>query len=153
MNWWRKQVIYLPQEPRFQEGSIRDNFLAVKDDLNDNDIRKLLADVGLNEIIDKTVGGLEQVISEAGTSLSLGVRRRLALARALVHGGRLVVLDEPTEGIDADGASSVYSVMNELSSSGRTLIVCSHDKEIVSGAHHTIDLDDGAKAVMRTLKN
>ena len=62
-----------------------------------------MTDVGLEEEIDKSIGGLDQVLNTSGSSLSLGVRRRLALARALINKGRIAILDEPTEGIDAKG--------------------------------------------------
>ena len=151
LDWWRRQIIYLPQEPKFLDGTIRDNFTGFKKDLTAGEIRQLLTDVGLGDLVDKTVGGLDQTINGSGSNISLGVRRRIALARALSYRGQLVVLDEPTEGIDASGASNVYAVMNQLSQEGRTLIVCSHDREILSGAHHFIDLDDGPGAVMKTV--
>ncbi|PPR09046.1 MAG: Toxin RTX-I translocation ATP-binding protein [Alphaproteobacteria bacterium MarineAlpha11_Bin1] len=151
LNWWRKHIVYLPQEPRFIEGTIRENFLASSASLTDDGIRKLLSVVGLEDEIDKTAGGLEQALNSSGSSLSLGVRRRLALARALVNAGKLAVLDEPTEGIDSVGASHVYNVMNNLSGSGRTLIICSHDPEVLSGAHHVLDLNDGTDAIVRSV--
>jgi len=153
LNWWRKEVIYLPQEPRFIEGTIRENFLSRNMSLTDDAIRKLLSDVGLNEEIDKSVGGLAQPLNSYGSSLSLGVRRRLALARAIVNVGKLAVLDEPTEGIDSSGASYVYNVMTKLSGSGTTLIICSHDSEVLSSAHHVLDLNNGAGALMRSITN
>ena len=151
LEWWRKQIIYLPQEPKFLEGSVRENFQAVNDGISDAQIRELLADVGLDDEIDKSVGGLDQVLNTSGSSLSLGVRRRLALARALIHKGKIAILDEPTEGIDAKGASHVYNVMSNLSKEGITLIICSHDNDVLNGAHHVLDLDDGERPTMRTI--
>ena len=151
LEWWRKQIIYLPQEPKFLEGSVRENFQAADDGISDAQIRELLADVGLDEEIDKSVGGLDQVLNTSGSSLSLGVRRRLALARALINKGKIAILDEPTEGIDAKGASHVYNVMSNLSKEGITLIICSHDNDVLNGAHHVLDLDDGERPTMRTV--
>jgi len=151
LEWWRKQIIYLPQEPKFLEGSVRENFQAADDGISDAQIRELLADVGLDEEIDKSVGGLDQILNTSGSSLSLGVRRRLALARALIHKGKIAILDEPTEGIDAKGASHVYNVMSNLSKEGITLIICSHDNDVLNGAHHVLDLDDGERPTMRTV--
>jgi ATP-binding cassette subfamily C protein LapB len=150
--WWWETIIYLPQEPQFLDGSIRDNFLAYKSDLNSSDIRKLLESVGLNNIFDKTVGGLDQLINGGGTHMALGVRRRLALARALAYDGPLVILDEPTEGIDSLSANDVYNIMTDLSHRGKTLIVCSRDREIMRGSHHFIDLDEKPKPIMKTVK-
>ena len=151
LEWWRRQIIYLPQEPKFIEGSIRENFQAFFDEISDVQIRNLLAQVGLDEEIDKSVGGLDQNLNTSGSSLSLGVRRRLALARALTNGGALAILDEPTEGIDANGAAYVYDVMNSLSKAGITLIICSHDNNVLNGAHHVLDLDDTEQPVTRTV--
>ena len=94
---------------------------------------------------------LDQVINSTGSSLSLGVRRRLALARALIIQGKIAILDEPTEGIDAKGAESVYKVMSDLSAAGITLIICSHDSAVLNGAHHVLDLDAGSQSMMRTV--
>ena len=152
LDWWRTQIIYLPQEPGFFDGTIRDNFLAYKNNLNIGEIRKLLASVGLVDLVDKTIGGLDQFINGGGTTISLGVRRRIALARALSYDGQLVVLDEPTEGIDSLGATHVYKIMTELSRRGKTVIVCSHDREIMKGAHHFIDLDEKPSPIMKTIK-
>ncbi len=151
LDWWRKQIIYMPQEPKFLEGTIHDNFTAYKEDLTADEIKTLMADVGLRDLVDKTVGGLDQKINGSGSNISLGVRRRIALARALSHNGQLAILDEPTEGIDASGAYNIYNVMNQLSQDGRSLIVFSHDREILSGAHHFIDLDEGPAAIMKTI--
>ena len=151
LEWWRRQIIYLPQEPKFIQGSIRENFQAFCDEISDSQIRNLLAQVGLDEEIDKSVGGLDQILTTSGSSLSLGVRRRLALARALTNGGKLAILDEPTEGIDASGAAYVYDVMSSLSKAGITLIICSHDNKVLQGAHHFLDLDDGERPIMRTV--
>ena len=152
-NWWRQQIIYLPQEPDFFAGTIRDNFLAFNPEITAGEIRTLMIRVGLGEFVDKTVGGLDQIISGPERKISLGIRRRIALARALTHDGNLVLLDEPTEGIDGEGAASVYSVMNELSRQGKTLIICSHDTTILKGAHHVLDLDDGREANMHSVQN
>ena len=62
-----------------------------------------MTDVGLEEEIGKSIGGLDEVLNTSGSSLSLGVRRRLALARALINKGRIAILDEPTEELTQRG--------------------------------------------------
>ena len=150
-NWWRKQFMYLPQEPYFMNGSIRENFNAFNPDLTAQEIRKLLVDVGLESLADENPGGLDQPVGKAGTNFSLGVRRRLALARALSHDGPLAILDEPTEGIDAIGASYVYRIMNEMVRNGKTIIACSHDREIIRGAHLYLDLNERPRPVIKDI--
>ena len=94
---------------------------------------------------------MDQKIKNNGRRLSLGVRRRLALARALCHGGVLAILDEPTEGIDAIGASYVYRIMNEMVGNGKTIIACSHDREIIRGAHLFLDLNERPRPVIKDI--
>lgn len=140
-GWWRQQVIYLPQEPRFLSASLRENLLAFNPALDASALHALLVRVGLDDFVDHNPEGLDMPLINGGANLSLGMRRRLALARGLAHDGRLVVLDEPTEGLDAEGAVHVYKVMNELARDGRTIIACSHDDQILRGAHHLLDLN------------
>jgi ATP-binding cassette subfamily C protein LapB len=150
-DWWRRQIMYLPQEPYFMNGSIRENFNAFNPDLTAQEIRKLLVDVGLVSLADESPGGLDQPVGKAGTNFSLGVRRRLALARALSHDGPLAILDEPTEGIDAIGASYVYRIMNDMVRNGKTIIACSHDREIIRGAHLFLDLDERPRPIIKDI--
>ena len=89
------------------------------------------------------------MITDHGRNMPVGIRRRLALARALATDGRIFILDEPTEGLDADGSQRVYAVLNRLAEDGRTLIIASHDPSIVRGAHFMLDL--GIKPVPRLL--
>lgn len=140
--WWRRQLIYLPQEPRFFTGSLRENLLAFNANLDAGAMHTLLARVGLDDFIDQNAEGLDMMLVNGGANLSLGMRRRLALARALANNGKLVLLDEPTEGLDAEGAGRVYAVMNDLATQGHTIIACSHDNQIIRGAHHMLDLNE-----------
>lgn len=139
--WWRQQVVYLPQEPRFMNATLRENLQAFNESLDAGSMHALLTRVGLDKYVDENQMGMDLMLVNGGSNLSLGIRRRLALARALSHNGKLVVLDEPTEGLDAEGARHVYQVMNELASAGHTIIACSHDAQIIRGAHHVLDLD------------
>lgn len=144
-TWWRRQVIYLPQEPRFLPGTLRVNLFAYCPGLNDATIARLIATAGLKTYLDRSPGGLDAPVAGLGESLSLGIRRRFALARALASDGALVLFDEPTEGLDAEGAAQVYGAMNDLARRGRTVIAFSHDPNIVRGANLILDL--GVKPV------
>ena len=145
-TWWFNKIVYLPQEPDFINDTLRNNFSTYDPDLGANDIHQLLKRVDLLALTDENPEGLDQKIKNNGRRLSLGVRRRLALARALCHDGVLAILDEPTEGMDPKGASIVYNVMNELVERKCTTVVFSHDRNIVRGAHHFLNL--GEKKVL-----
>ena len=144
-KWRFNKTIYLPQEPDFINDTFRNNFLTYNPDLDANDIHQLLGQLDLLALVDENPEGLDQKIRNNGKRLSLGVRRRLALARALCHDGVLAILDEPTEGMDPKGASTVYNVMNGLVEKKCTMIVFSHDRNIVRGAHHFLNLGENKK--------
>ncbi|MEJ1354708.1 MAG: ATP-binding cassette domain-containing protein [Candidatus Sedimenticola sp. (ex Thyasira tokunagai)] len=138
--WWREQLIYLPQEPKFVAGTLRDNLLLGREDIGDETISQALETAGLKTFLDQKPDGLDTNISETGQQLSLGVRRRLALARALLKSGRLVIFDEPTEGMDVEGSAMIYRVLNQMVEEKRTIILFSHDKNLLKGAHLYLNL-------------
>ncbi|MBM3566919.1 MAG: ATP-binding cassette domain-containing protein, partial [Alphaproteobacteria bacterium] len=140
-EWWRGQIIYMPQEPKLVGGALRDNLVMLAPGMDDATLNRNVAAAGLRKFIDQTAGGLDAPVMGNGEGLSLGIRRRIALARALASGGRLAIFDEPTEGLDADGAAHVYAVMNELSRRGATVIAFSHDPNILRGAQLVVNLD------------
>lgn len=140
-EWWRTRVSYLPQEPTFLNVSIMDNLKTAKPDADDGAVNAAINAVGLRRYISETKDGFDAIIEKSGGDLALGIRRRLALARALITDGNLIVLDEPTGGLDAEGCQAVYKVMNQLSTQGKTIIACSHDPKIVNVAKFVLDLN------------
>ena len=140
-EWWRKQIVYMPQEPTLLNTTIRENLMTVNPDIDEKQLGQAITNAGLAQYLDESPKGLETVIEGNGRNLSLGIRRRLALARALTTNGMLVIFDEPTEGMDADGVSCVYATMKELARRKRTIVVVSHDAKIVKGAQMSLDLN------------
>ena len=140
-EWWRKQIIYLPQEPGFLNATIRENMLAGNPDMDEETLNELVRTAGLKSFIDESPDGFNTALINNGANLSLGVRRRLALARALATDGMLVVIDDLTEGLDAEGSQTVVNAMNKLSERGRTVIVFTHDPKIFAAAPRYLDLN------------
>lgn len=142
-DWWRRQLLYLPQEPAFVGPTLRHDLTAAAGDgaADDESLLALVHDVGLGRFVDESPDGLDMPIQNNGTNLALGIRRRLAMARALCVGGKLAVFDEPTEGLDIDGKKAVYAVMKRLAEEGRTLILFSHDPVLLKGARLVLDMN------------
>ena len=140
-EWWRRQIVYLPQEPALLDASIGDNLKIANPQMDGEHLSRIITAAGLTRYIDESPGGLDTLISDNGRNLSLGIRRRMALARALGTDGTLAILDEPTEGLDTEGIACVYAAMKEMAARGRTLITISHDSKLIKGAHLVIDLD------------
>ncbi|MEE2698711.1 MAG: ATP-binding cassette domain-containing protein [Pseudomonadota bacterium] len=149
-EWWRQQIIYLPQEPSFLRATIRENLQTIGKTLDDAKLNELARTAGLKTFIDQSPDGFDTQIKNNGADLSLGIRRRIALARALASDGMLVVIDDPTEGLDAEGAEVVWDALKNLSKRGRTVIVFSHDSKIFSAAPYYMNLN--TKPVPRLIR-
>ena len=140
-GWWRSQVAYLPQEPLFFDGTLRENLVVMAPDTPDDEILALCRELGVGAFVEGSNDGLSLVLRNGGNSIPLGIRRRLALARALLGKGRLVVLDDPTEGVDADGCKAIAAILNRLVKAGHSLVVMSNEGFIISAAQAVIDLN------------
>lgn len=139
--WWRRQLVYMPQEPTFINASIRDNILLLNPALEDAALNAILRAVDLKAFLDITPQGLDEMITDNGKTLPLGIRRRISLARGMVTNGQLVILDEPTDAMDENGVQCIYRIMNELLKAKKTLVVFSNDPKILKGASLVLDLN------------
>lgn len=146
-NWWRSQICYLPQGSKFLNATIRENLSTLNPEIDEAGLNKVLETAGLKSFIAESSSGVDLRLNDNGRELSAGIRRRLALARALTGDGKLVVFDEPTEALDAEGCKTVRKILNQLRKDGKTIIVVSEDPQIVNLAHLTLDLN--AKPVPR----
>ncbi|MBT8419375.1 MAG: ATP-binding cassette domain-containing protein [Gammaproteobacteria bacterium] len=140
-TWWRRQYSWLPQEPAFLNGTIRENLLAANPEIDDVTLNQAIVTAGLDTFIDQSPQGLDTSLIAPEKVLPLGIRRRLALARALIVGGSLVVLDEPMDGLDPSGRQIVHTVIQSLSNQDATLIVFSHDPILLRGFGQILDLN------------
>jgi ATP-binding cassette subfamily C protein LapB len=145
MSWWRSKVMYVPQEPQFFEGSLRENLVLGSSDVSDEQLAVLMRKLGLDTFINGQKEGYDMPVRAAGQSLPLGIRRRLAFVRALIQDGPVAVFDEPLEAIDPEGCKTVAALLNEFTRAGKTLILCSNDAFVLNAA--TIVIDLGKKPV------
>lgn len=137
---WRARLVYMPQEPEFLVATVRENVTMANPDLGEAELNRILRLAGLRTYLDKSELGLETPMPDAGRGLPLGIRRRMALARAMATGGDVVVLDEPTEGLDADGVAAVHAAMKEFLDTGRTILAMTADPALRRAALAVVDL-------------
>lgn len=90
--------------------------------------------------------GLSHRIDHRPIEMSSGEQQRLALARAAVAGHRLVIADEPTAQLDPDNTHAVIETMKHLASRGVTVIVATHDEQVLPHVRQVVSLRDGAIA-------
>ena len=140
-EWWRRQIVFLPQEPVLLTASIEENIGVNNHSLDERGVQSLIDRVGLRGFVDESADGIRTMVQDNGRSLAVGIRRRIALARALVTDGSLVILDEPTESFDKDGREIMGTVVSELHRKGCTIIAFSHDRVAFKGADILVDLN------------
>ncbi|MBO6468511.1 MAG: ATP-binding cassette domain-containing protein [Pelagibacteraceae bacterium] len=150
--WWRQNIMYLPQETFFINGSLKLNIFGHKTPTSSSKITSVLIESGLKEFIDDQQNGINKTISSDGTELSPGIRKKIALARALNSAGQVVIFDEPTETMDQVGSSQMYQLINKLHKEKKTIIICSSDPYIIKGATTILHLNPKSGASIFTPK-
>ena len=107
----RSAVLFFAEDAHLFATTVRDNLLVVRGDCTDDELLDALTAVGLRAWLDGLPGGLGTVLTGGADAVSAGQRRRLLLARALLSRATIVLLDEPTEHLDADSADDLISAV------------------------------------------
>jgi ATP-binding cassette subfamily C protein CydD len=139
---WRGRLALVPQRPFFYAGTIRENLLLGRPSAIEEDIRAALEAASAAEFILRLPHGLDTRLGDRGAGLSGGELRRLALARAFLREASLVVLDEPTAGLDADNERLVGEALQRLAV-GRTVLIISHREDTLRRAGRVAVLAGG----------
>jgi ATP-binding cassette subfamily B protein len=139
----RDQVSMVQQESVLFGLSVAENIRYGCPEASDDEVRAAAAAAGLDGFIAQLPEGFDTVISERGASLSGGERQRLAIARALVRRSPILILDEPTTGLDAATQQGIFDALRALMHETTTLLI-THDVRLVREADQIVVLDRGA---------
>ena len=118
---WRKHIAWVGQNPLLLQGTIKENLLLGDIQTSDEKIHHALSQAQATEFTDKL--GLDYEIKDGGLGISVGQAQRLAIARALLRKGNLLLLDEPTASLDAQSENLVLQALNEMSCYQTTLMI------------------------------
>lgn len=140
----RDQVAVLLQEAPVLDASVRDNVTFARPEADDAQVWAALTAAGAAAFVSALPDGLDTPVGRAGRSLSGGERQRIALARALVLEARVLVLDEPTTGLDADAARRLVGTLAELAQD-RAVLVASHDPIVLAAADRVVTVARSAE--------
>ncbi|EKO3413140.1 cysteine/glutathione ABC transporter ATP-binding protein/permease CydC [Vibrio fluvialis] len=104
----RAAISVVSQRVDILNGSLRDNLIMAKPTANDNELSAMLERVGLGKLLEAP--GLDAWLGDGGRQLSGGEKRRIGIARALLHDGPILLLDEPTEGLDKQTEQQIMAL-------------------------------------------
>lgn len=138
----RSQVTCLLQETLVFDGTVRENVLYGDPGATDRQVRQALRDADAEQFVLALPDGLDTRIGQRGRALSGGQRQRLAIARALLRRAPVLVLDEPTTGLDPETGQRVLAPLRALMADRATLII-SHSLLTVQDATTILLLQDG----------
>ncbi|MDQ4038671.1 MAG: ABC transporter ATP-binding protein/permease [Actinomycetota bacterium] len=135
----RASIGVVLQETLVFDASVRDNLLLGQPAATDAELSWALEEVDALDFVTAMPGGLAARIGQKGRSLSGGQRQRIALARTLLRDSPVLVLDEPTNGLDSTTAARVLPRLL----ADRTAVLITHDPEVAAMAHRTLLIDGG----------
>ncbi|HEV2777844.1 MAG TPA: thiol reductant ABC exporter subunit CydD, partial [Actinophytocola sp.] len=129
---WQARIAWVPQHPRLLAGTVADNIRLGKPDASEEEVAAAASTAALDIPLGTVVG-------ELGAGLSTGQRRRVALARAVLLDRPLLLLDEPTEGVDADTEAQILDRLPTLLA-GRTAVIITHRERVLELCDQVIHL-------------
>lgn len=135
------QLTAVWQEPRFFRVTVKENMYFGEERL-ENELEKNAELVNVTPIIRGLPEGLQTVLHKSGEEFSGGERKRLALLRAIVSNPHLIILDEPTAGLDPNNQEFFWNMIEELGSDV-TRIVATHDVERAMIADWVVVMNNG----------
>lgn len=139
---WRSRLGWVPQRPFFSAASIRDNLLAARKNAGDDELIKALDAAALSDVVRRLPKGLDTRLGDRGAGLSGGELRRLAMARLMLRNPLLIILDEPTAGLDHTNELLLIETIERLAV-GRTMIIISHREDVLRHCTLAVRMADG----------
>ncbi len=141
----RRQIALVPQEPYLFRASVAENILYGTTNLSRSAAVAAARSVGLDDVIACFPNGYDTMVSERGSTLSGGQRQCVVVARAMARNAPVLLLDEPTVGLDAELESVLLAALEALSA-GRTTVIVSHQLSGLRNADQIAVLSDGRVA-------
>lgn len=142
LNQWHSEIAYVSQQPYLFSGSIEENIRLARPGALDSEVFEAAQKAAAHDFIVKFPQGYQTMIGEGGARLSGGQAQRIAIARAFLKEASLLLLDEPTEGLDAESEHVIQDSLAKLME-GRTVLMIAHRLNTVYEADRILVLDQG----------
>ena len=138
----RRLFASVSQESALFDETLRENLVLGRENIRDDDLRRVLADANVTEFLSRLAQGLDTPAGPRGSALSGGQRQRIAIARALLADAPVLLLDEATSALDAESEQAVTDALARAQT-GRTTLVIAHRLSTIRDADHIIVLNKG----------
>ena len=138
----REMTGYVTQDTVMFKGSIADNIRVAKQNAGMEEIQNAARKASIHDFIASLPKGYETNVGELGDSLSDGEKQRIGLARAFLHDGDFLLLDEPTSNLDVLNEGIILKSLSQ-ESSGKTIVLVSHRKSTMSLADEVCKMSNG----------
>jgi ATP-binding cassette subfamily C protein len=145
---WRRMLGYVPQENVLLHDTVCANVLIGEPGLTRADAEMALRHAGAWEFVAGLPDGMDAIVGERGGKISGGQRQRIALARAIAHRPRLLILDEPTSALDPDSEAQLCATLRELAGK-MTIVAVSHQPAIAAAADRIYAFDGGKARLVK----
>ncbi len=139
---YRKHLAVVPQTSILFSGSIRDNIVYGRDDIDDETLAEVIKAANLTDLVESLPDGVDTVVGEHGGKLSGGQRQRISIARALIRDPKVIVLDEATSALDSISEKLIQEALNNLTK-GRTTFIVAHRLSTIRDADKIAVIADG----------
>ncbi|MFL4950929.1 ABC transporter ATP-binding protein [Streptomyces sp. MMS24-I31] len=139
----RRHITLLPQDSMLFNGTIRDNIVYGRPDASEAEVLAAAVAADVHDFVSALPEGYLTPVGKRGNNLSGGQRRRVALARAMLRSAPVLVLDEPTTGLDDASTARIMPPLRRLAA-GRTTFLITHDLRLAAHADLVLHLADGS---------
>lgn len=133
----RDNIAYVTQETFLFQDTIENNIKVAKENATRQEVEEAAKKASIHDFIMSLPKGYDTMLAELGDSISGGERQRIGLARAFLHNGNIILLDEPTSNIDSLNESVILNSIKK-ESNGKTIILVSHRKSTMGIAHEVV---------------
>ena len=137
----RRLFAYVPQGNLLLSGTLRENLMIVRPDATQEELDRAVYVSAMDEYLPQLPKGLDTVLGESGAGLSEGQAQRLAIARAVLGGAPVLLLDECTSALDSETERKVLTRLHTLP--GRTCIAVTHRPAAMELCDWQLQVDDG----------
>ena len=144
LAWLRRQVGLVLQDTVLFSGTVADN-IAYGTGATRDEVEEAAKVAGAHGFVSELPDGYDTELGQRGIGLSGGQRQRIAIARTLLRDPTILILDEPTAGLDAQSEEEVLDGLERLME-GRTTVIISHSPRLVERADRVVSIDAGRVA-------